>query len=217
MRAVSSIVRRLFASNTAVFVVTVVVVLCATTSDDSAIALSNGNYAWLLAVMTPFVFVFHDFSKLMHLGASKQDYYLGALTGYGLMSLLISMVNTGIHSLLDPLNRTQTVINLMDVCGWTQNGVVVAFLQQSLFLFLIMVSLHVLLSMQTRWYGWVTDAVIISIVCVCTPIAPLRAMLAKFFGLIMLNANAPLHIAVCLALSALTILAGLAVLKRTAI
>lgn len=214
MRATLSVVRRLLASNKISFIVTAAVALCATTSGDSAIALSNGNYTWLLAVMTPFFFVFYDFRKLMYLGASKKDFYLGSLMGYGILALLISLVNTGVHLLIDPLNRAQRVVNLMDVCGWMENGALVAFLQQAVFLFLVMVFLHVLLSMQPHWYGWVTDAVLAAIICVFTPIAPLRGLLAGFFGVVMLNANAPVHIAVCLALSAALAAAGLAVLKR---
>ena len=214
MRATLSVVRRLLASNKISFIVTAAVALCATTSGDSAIALSNGNYTWLLAVMTPFFFVFYDFRKLMYLGASKKDFYLGSLMGYGILALLISLVNTGVHLLIDPLNRAQRVVNLMGVCGWMENGALVAFLQQAVFLFLVMIFLHVLLSMQPHWYGWVTDAVLAAIICVFTPIAPLRGLLAGFFGVVMLNANAPVHIAVCLALSAALAAAGLAVLKR---
>ena len=214
MTATLSIVKRLLASNRISLIVTAAVVLCATTAGDSAVALSNGNYTWLLAVLTPFFFVLYDFKKLMYLGAGKRDVYLGALIGYGVIALLISLVNTGIHGLIDPLNRTQTVINLMDVCGWTENALPVAILQQAAFLFLVMVFLHVLLSMQPHWYGWVTDAVLVAIVCVFTPIAPLRAVLAGFFKVIMLNSRALLHIGVCLALSAALSAAGLVVLKR---
>ena len=148
MTATLSIVKRLLASNQISFIITAVVVLCATTSGDSAVALSNRNYTWLLAVMTPFFFVFYDFKKLMHLGASKKDFYLGALISYGILALLISLINTGVRLLIDPLNQTQTVINLMDVCGWMENSAFVAFLQQAIFLFLVMVFLHVLLSVQ---------------------------------------------------------------------
>ena len=214
MRATLSIVKRLLASNKISFILTAIVVVCATTSGDSAIALSNGNYTWLLAALTPFFFVFYDFKKLMHLGANKKDFYVGALVGYGLLALFISLVNTGIHLLIDPLNRTQTVLNLMDVCGWTENNIFVAFLQQVVFLFLILVFLHVLLSMQPHWYGWLADAILISIICIFTPIAPLRGILAGFFKLVMLNPNALIHIGICLVLSALLAAAGLIVLKR---
>lgn len=130
------------------------------------------------------------------------------------LAFCISLVNTLVHLLIDPAYTAQTVINMMDVCKWTENGAAVAGLQQMVFLLLVMVFLHVLLSMQTHWYGWLTDAVLVAIVCIFTPIAPLRAALAGFFRIIMLNGNAVMHICICLLLSAALSLAGLAVLKR---
>lgn len=212
MTAIFSIVKRLLSSNKISFILTAIVVLCATSSGE--VALSNGNYTWLLAVLTPFFFVFYDFTKLMHLGASKRDYFFGCLISYGFLALCISLVNTVVHVLIDPVYPAQTVINLMDVCRWTENGVLVAGLQQMFFLLLVMIFLHVLLSMQTRWYGWLTDAVLVAVICVFTPIAPLRAVLGGFFQIIMFNGSAVLHIGVCLLLSAAFSLAGLAVLKR---
>lgn len=212
MTAIFSIVKRLLSSNKISFILTAIVVLCATSSGE--VALSNGNYTWLLAVLTPFFFVFYDFTKLMHLGASKRDYFFGCLISYGFLALCISLVNTVVHVLIDPVYPAQTVINLMDVCRWTESGVFVAGLQQMFFLLLVMIFLHVLLSMQTRWYGWLTDAVLVAVICVFTPIAPLRAVLGGFFQIIMFNGSAVLHIGVCLLLSAAFSLAGLAVLKR---
>ena len=77
-----------------------------------------------------------------------------------------------------------------------------------------MIFLHVLLSMQAHWYGWLADGVLIAAICIFTPIASLRAGLAGFFRLIMFNGSAVLHIGVCLLLSAALSCGGLAVLKR---
>lgn len=212
MTAVFAIIKRLLASNKISYIVTALVVVCATSSGETV--LSNGNYTWLLAVFAPFFFVFYDFSRLMHLGASKRDYFLGCLISYGLLAFGISLLNTLIHLVIDPAYPAQAVINMMDVCRWTENGLVAAGLQQMCFLFLVMVFLHVLLSMQLHWYGWLTGAVLAAIICVFTPIAPLRSVLGQFFGLIMINPNAVLHIGVCLLLSAALSFAGLAVLRR---
>lgn len=212
MTAIFAIVKRLLASNKISFMITTFVTLCATSSGD--VVLSNGNYTWLLALFTPFFFVFYDFAKLIHLGANKKDYYVGCLISYGFLAFCISLVNTVIHLLLDPLYAARTVINLMDVCKWTENGMVVAGIQQMLFLLLVMVFLHVLLSMQAHWYGWLTDTLIVAVICIFTPIAPLRAVLAGFFQVVMLNGNAFLHIFLCLLLSAALSLGGIAVLKR---
>ena len=187
-------------------------ILCATSSGD--VVLSNGNYTWLLAVLTPFFFVFYDFTKLVHLGASKKDYFFSCLISYGFLAFCISLVNTVIHLLIDPVYSAQTVINMMDVCKWTKNGIIIARLQQIFFLLLVIVFLHVLLSIQTHWYGWLTDAVLVAIICIFIPIAPLRAILAEFFQIIMLNSNAVLHIYICLLLSVAFSLVGLVVLKR---
>lgn len=212
MKVNFAIVKRLLASNKVSFILTAIVVLCATSSGETA--LSNGNYTWLLAGLTPFFFVFYDFTKLMHLGASKKDYFLGCLISYVILAAGISLVNTMIHLVIDPAYSARTVINLMDVCRWTENGMAAAALQQMLFLLLLMVFLHVLLSMQAHWYGWMTDAILVVIICVFTPIAPLRTVLAGFFQLIMLNGSAVPHICICLLLSAVLSLGGLAVLKR---
>ena len=212
MKATFAIVKRLLASNKISFIITALVVLCATSSGD--VVLSNGNYTWLLAIMTPFFFVFYDYTKLMHLGASKRDYFFGCLISYGVLALGISLINTLIHLLIDPVYPAQAVINMMDVCKWTENGIIIAGVQQMFFLLLVMIFLHVLLSMQPHWYGWLTDAVLVAIISIFTPIAALRGILSGFFQIIMLNGNALLHIGICLLLSAALSFAGLLVLKR---
>ena len=47
MTAIFSIVKRLLSSNKINFILTAIVVLCATSSGE--VALSTGNYTWLLA------------------------------------------------------------------------------------------------------------------------------------------------------------------------
>lgn len=212
MKATFAIVKRLLASNKISFIITALVVFCATSSGN--VVLSNGNYTWLLAVMTPFFFVFYDYTKLMHLGASKRDYFFGCLISYGVLALGISFINTLVHLLIDPLYPAQAVINMMDVCKWTENGIFVAGVQQMFFLLLVMIFLHVLLSMQSHWHGWLTDAILIAIICIFTPITVLRGILSGFFQIIMFNSNAILHIGICLLLSAALSFAGLCVLKR---
>ena len=78
-----------------------------------------------------------------------------------------------------------------------------------------MIILHVLLSMQTHWYGYVVDAIVIIILGVFIPIAPLRHGLSSFFKIIMLNANALLHLGVCLLLGVSFSLIGLEILKKS--
>lgn len=82
------------------------------------------------------------------------------------------------------------------------------------FLLLVMVFLHVLLSMQPYWYGWLTDAVLIAIICIFIPIVSLRGILVHFFQITMFNSNAILQIGICLLLSVMLSFGGIVVLKR---
>lgn len=214
MIAVFSIIKRLLASNKISFILTILVVFCATSSSDAKVVLSNGNYTYLLALMSPFFFVLYDYGKLMHLGSSKKHYFIGAIISYAILAFGISLVNSFIYLVIDPLNKSKEVINLMNLCGWTANGVIVAFFQQMIFLFLVMLFIHTLLSMQDKWYGWVTDLLLVLIICVFTPIAPLRSLLSEFFQLIMFNNNAFWHIGICLILSVGFIFTSLVILKK---
>ena len=78
----------------------------------------------------------------------------------------ISFVNTMIHLLIDPVYSAKSAINIMDVCKWTDNGIIVAGNTANVLLLLVMIFLHVLLSMQPHWYGWLTDAVLVAIISI---------------------------------------------------
>lgn len=212
MRSVTAITGRLLSSGKLVYLITGVVVLCATSSGENV--LSNGNYTWIAALMCPFFFVYYDYRKLMRLGAGRGDYYLGSLLAYIILACAVSLLNSLIHLVIDSLYGSRTVINLMDVCGWMDNGIIIAAIQQTVFLFLCMVFLHVLLSMQWHWYGWLSDAVIIAVICIFTPVAPLRGLLASFFRLIMLNSSAIVHIATCTVITAVITALGSLPLRR---
>lgn len=214
MTAAFAVARRLLASNAVSFAVTAAVALCATSSPSSAVALSNGNYVWLLAAMSPFFFVFHAYKKLGYLGMSKRSYFAGSLLAYGLLAALISLVNTLVCLLIDPLIRAQTVVNLMRLCGWMENGPIVAFFQQAAFLFCAMAFLHALLLSQGQALGFLMDGALLVILCVFLPIAPLRGLVAGFFSLVMMNGRAALHIPLCLLLSAGCFAVSLLALKR---
>lgn len=108
----------------------------------------------------------------------------------------------------------RTVVNMMDVCKWTDNNILVAALQQMFFILFLMVFLHMILIMQDRWYGWLSDVILISLICVFIPVASLRVVLSGFFKLVMLNGNAFIQIPVCLVLSMVLSCFTVLILKR---
>ena len=135
MSAINAVVKRILSSNRLSFIITFVVVLCAVSSKDSSVALSNGNYFWLASLFIPFFSVLYAVPRLLHLGAEKRDCYIGSLCSYCVIALVVSLLNTFVCLFIDSINKSQTVINLMNVCRWMENGVIIAFLQQAVFLF----------------------------------------------------------------------------------
>ncbi|MGO0861711.1 hypothetical protein, partial [Clostridioides difficile] len=122
MKAKIAIIKRNFSSALVALIITLIVVILSTTSSTSSIAISRGNYTWLYIIMLPFFVVFYNFKKLINLGASKKDYYIGSMGLYLLSAIVVSLANTVIHISIDKWNTSQTVVNLMDLCGWWQNG-----------------------------------------------------------------------------------------------
>lgn len=184
-------------------------------SGGNSSQISLGNYFYLYLLMLPFFVVLSNYKKFIHLNASKRAYYTGSMLTYGVAAVLVSLGNTLFYTFVDKNFTTYLeYTNLMELTGWMQNGVLIAFLQQAVFLFLTAVFLHVLISLQTYWVGWVVDLAIVIILAVFLPIAPLRHLVASFFALVMFNSNFLLHIVVCLALAGILYMVGLIPLKK---
>lgn len=223
MKNTLAVVNINFLTNKLSAIITIVLVLAVMTSDyivtsitgNASSQISLGNYFYLYILMIPFFIALSNYKKTMNLNASKRSYYAGSILTYGIAALLVSLCNTLFLVFLNQwIPSYLPMSNLMELTGWLNNGVFIAFLQQAAFLFLTGVALHVLLFVQTYWVGWVADLIIIAIISVFTPIEPLRNVLAGFFKLIMFNSNFLLHIIVCLALTAILCALGLIPLKK---
>ena len=172
---------------------------------DGNMTVSVGNYLFLLVLLIPIVIPALNFRKIMNLGAKRDDFFKGCAVNYILMAAVISFVCIVLYFTYDRVMIESAYKGgTMDVLywfGWIGNGVVVAFFQQFAFLLLLAVVVHTLTAVQDRWYGWLTDVLIVAIISVFTPIAPLRSALVWFFALIIFHSNALIQIASCLVLA----------------
>lgn len=188
-------------------------------SDD--ITISIGNMLWLLIPLAAIFIATKNFYRIMNLGGKRKNYFWGSFITYVILAGAVSFANTLIYYTYDRIIINMGyyggVENLLEVFGWYAHGPIIAFLQQFAFLLLFAVFTHTLTAMQDKWYGWVTDIVIIAIISVFTPIAPLRAMEVKFFNLIIFQPNAFLQMIACLLLAALIYAISLPVFNRKSI
>jgi hypothetical protein len=204
------------------YIITVVLVLagCSTLIQDLIVP-SNGiyvdmaNYLYIAIILSAIFIPTINFRKIIHLNGKKLDFYWGALINYVILAAVVSLTNIILFLICKVLFGNQlSIANLVQVFGWFSHGVVIAFFQQFIFLLLTAIFIHTLTTMQTFWFGWVTDVVLTAIICVFTPIPPLRATLVWFFNMIIYNSNAFVQILSCLILSVTIYYLNLLVLRR---
>jgi len=168
--------------------------------------ISAGCFLFLLIPMTAWRLSGRHYRRLINLGGQRRDFLWGSLATIGILAAGVSLVNIVCYYAMDmPINQAERfpgIINLLTVFGWINNGAIVAFFQQFVFLVLIGVFCFTLGSCQDKWYGWVADGLVISIISVFTPIEPLRAIEGAFFYLLIFEPRAWLQIIACLLISA---------------
>lgn len=182
-------------------------------SDNTYIEMSN--YLYVLAVMAPIIIETRNFKRLMHLNGDKKDFYWGVLLDYCILAAAISLFSIIVYVLTGILfDGRLNIIHLMEVFGWWQHGVIIAFIRQLAFLLLVEVFVHTLTSIQGHWYGWLIDAGLIAILCIFIPLAGPRKLLVGFFHLIIFHENALIQISSCIVLTAIIYILYRLVLQR---
>ena len=173
-------------------------------TDNSTVGL--GNYLYLLIILSAVLIPSMNFRKMMNLGCKRAGFIRGCAVTYAVMAAAVSFAGIVLYYTYERYvsyaYNKGGVMNLLDIFGWMNNGPVAAFFQQFAFLLLLAVILHTLTSLQDKWYGWLTDLVLIAIISVFTPIMPLRQSLKWFFYQIIFHQNALWQIAACLVISA---------------
>ena len=184
--------------------------------DNSTVAL--GNYFFLIINFGAIFIPSLNFRKMMNLGGKRADFFKGCAVTYVIMAAAVSLANMlflyTYDRLVSVLLYGGGTLDVMRVFGWMANGPVVAFFRQFAFLLLFAAVLHTLTAAQDKWYGWAADVLIVAIISVFTPIAPLRAALVWFFNLIIFHSSAVVQIAACLVLAALVYLLNKPILAR---
>jgi len=164
-----------------------------------------GNYFFLVVIFGAIFIPSKHFRRIMNLGGKRANYIKGCGVTYIIMAAAVSLIGIILYYTYERFVTLSYYgggsLNVMDVFGWMNNGPVVAFFQQFAFLLLLASVIHTLTAAQDKWYGWAADVIIVAIISVFTPIAPLRAVLVSFFRLIIFS-QAPLQIAACIVLAA---------------
>lgn len=164
--------------------------------------IGEGNYFLLVLILAAVLIPAVNFRKIINLNGKKVDFYLGTILNYILMSAIIPILNFAFYFTTEKLYSAKMVTwNIIDIFGWMDNGVVVAYFRQFAFFLLLAVAIHTLTSIQTFWWGWLVDFIIGGILGLFIPIEPLRQVLINFFYLVLFNMDSFIQITICLVLA----------------
>jgi len=176
---------------------------------------SAENNLLLILILSAILIPAVNFKKIMHLNGRKIDFFWGCIFNYIILSAVLSIVILVLNKTIDKsMNSVAEIWDIIDIFGWTNNGILLALVRQFSFYLLLAVTLHTLTLIQTFWWGWVIDFFIASIISVFTPIKMLRKLLVDFFNVIIFNPNPLHHIAICLTLAVLIYSFNISILKR---
>lgn len=180
---------------------------------DSTVSIYSMLY--LIPLLAPIFIASVNYGKMMHLGVRKLTYFYGCLLNYLVFAAVISLFGVLEFYTLDRIlnGDSYTILGLIPVFGWGSNPLT-AFFSQFAFLFMAQCVLHTLTFIQTRWYGWAADAVLVVILSVFTPIAPLRQAEVFFFRMTIFAKPAVVQVAVCLLFGAAVYASNLYYLRK---
>ncbi|MDR1067710.1 MAG: hypothetical protein LBL36_00505 [Clostridiales Family XIII bacterium] len=171
--------------------------------DNAGVSL--GWFLWAAVALAAVLVPARNFRRVTNLGGKRDGFRRGSFTVYAILSGAISLASTVIYYALDQTmfqsGKYGYMLSAPDVFGWAEHGAAAVFFQQFAFLLLLAMFIHTLTSLQDKWYGWAADIVLVAIISVFPPIAPLRSVLAGFFWIILFS-PLPLQIGVCLLLTA---------------
>jgi hypothetical protein len=142
------------------------------------------------------------------------DFFKCGIVVYGVVCAAVSLIGLILYYAFD---SAICLFSLYDVFGFMRRGPVIAFFQMTAFLSLFCVILHTLTLSQGHWYGFAADVLIVAIISVFTPIAPLRAVLVWFFTTIIFHESALVQILSCVIFGAVIYCGSLLPIKTKSI
>lgn len=152
--------------------------------------ISTGNYFALIIILAPIFIAGKHYRKLINIGAKKMDFFKGCLINYVVFSVAVALIITMFEYVIDPTffgTGVENILSFVRSFGWMNSGVFACIVYQIGFYLFASLFIHTLVLYQNMWIGWVADVLIVAILSVFIPIAPLRALLGDFFRATTLN------------------------------
>lgn len=152
--------------------------------------LSDGNMLLLILLLTAFILPLTYFKRILHLGASREQYFKGLHFVFGVWAAGIALFNSLWYLLEVHVFRNFTgIVDMIEAFHWNDFGFVGSFLYQAAFYLMVMALLSMLASGYSHPMGWLLWVLLITAIPVGTAIPSLRVHVAAFFKALLFNSS----------------------------
>ncbi len=156
--------------------------------NDYSTRLSDGNLLILILIFMSILLPLVYYKRIIHLGASREHYYMGLQFVYAAWAAVIALINSLWFVLeVKVLRQYTATIDLVEAFQWDQFGLVGSFLYQLAFYMMAMALISLLVSGYSSPVGWLLWALVIAAIPVGTAIPSLRAHVVDFFETLLFN------------------------------
>ncbi|MFP4016520.1 MAG: hypothetical protein ACLFUI_05765 [Halanaerobiales bacterium] len=130
------------------------------------------------------------YKKIMDLGASRWDYYLGTLISYLIISALFAVLNvSGLYVELYLLDSLRSYYNIITIFSWDHFGLIGMFVYQLSAYLLVLSFINFILSGIRQMVGIITAVLVAGITALFLSVGVLRVMIVKLLNLFLFNPN----------------------------
>lgn len=151
-------------------------------------SVSAANMLTLFLIFVGSILPASLFKRLINLGATRKEYYVGILLVYGVWAAFFAVLNIAWFQLeMNVIRNYEHTFNILEIFHWDQFGIVGMFMYQFGAYLLLLALLNLLFSGLRNALGWVIWVILIAAIPVFTSIASLRSKLAD--GLLALLFN----------------------------
>lgn len=152
--------------------------------------LSAGNMLILILLLFAIVLPLSYYKRIVHLGASREQYFWGLHFVFAVWAVVIALCNSLWTEVeVNVLRDYESTVGLIEAFHWNDFGLAGSFLYQTAFYLMAMALLSMLISGYYRYTGWLLWALLVAAIPVGTVIPSLRVHVVFFFKALLFNGS----------------------------
>lgn len=152
--------------------------------------LSVSNMLILLLLLLAIVLPLSYYRRIVHIGASRKQYFWGLHFVLAVWSAAIALANSlWLEVEVHVLRNHESTVGLIDAFHWDDFGWAGSFLYQTVFYMMATALLSMLVSGYARFAGWLLWALLSAAIPVGTSIPSLRVHVVSFFDALLFNGS----------------------------